>query len=192
MPAPKRPKANAKRPVGPEFGGQLGFGGSPSRGRGRERFLRGHLRTIVLEIVKTKPRHGYDVIKAIGEEFHGFYSPSAGSVYPILRELEEQGFVASSSEGGKTVYTITKDGAREIKTNEDKFADMRDRLRDRFRELGRYREIMREMADMTHFVFGRLRENGKSDTATIKELRVAMANFKSEVEEIMARAGGRR
>jgi hypothetical protein len=41
-------------------------------------------------------------------------------------------------------------------------------------------------------VFGKLRENGKSDTATIKKLRVAIANFKSEVEEIMARAGGDR
>jgi DNA-binding PadR family transcriptional regulator len=94
--------------------------------------MRGHLNMIVLEIVKEKPRHGYDVIKAIEEKFHGFYSPSAGSVYPILQELEDQGFVASSRESGKKVYAITKEGENELKKNEDKFSDMREHLRVRF------------------------------------------------------------
>ena len=44
---------------------------------------------------------------------------------------------------------------------------------------------MREMGYMTHFVFGRLRARGTSDTDTIKKLRIAIANFKSEVEEIL-------
>ena len=57
----------------------MGFG--RGRGFGRERLLRGHLNMIILEIIKERPRHGYDVIKAIEEKFHGFYSPSAGSVY---------------------------------------------------------------------------------------------------------------
>src|SRR5262245_38076032 len=98
-----RPRNAADMPFGHGVGGQFGFGGSFGRGRGRERLLRGHLKMIILEIVKEKPRHGYDVIKAIEERFHGFYSPSAGSVYPILRELDDQGFVASSQEGDKKI-----------------------------------------------------------------------------------------
>src|SRR5262245_20693512 len=146
----------------------FGMGFGRGRGFGRERLLRGHLNMIILELIKERPRHGYDVIKAIEDRFHGFYSPSAGSVYPILQELEDQGFVTSSEESGKKIYSITKDGERELKANHDKFSDMREHLRRRFGDMGRYSELMREMSDTTHFVFGKLRESGTSDTKTIK------------------------
>jgi len=163
----------------------FGMGFGRGRGFGRERLMRGHLNMIILEMIKDRPRHGYDVIKAIEEKFHGFYSPSAGSVYPILQELEDQGFVTSSEESGKKIYSITKDGEQELKANKDRFSNMREHLRHRFGEMGRYGELMREMGDMTHFVFGKLRESGTSDTATIRKLRIAIANFKSDVEEIL-------
>src|SRR5262245_717323 len=113
---------------------EMGFG--RGRGSGRERLLRGHLNLIILELIKERPRHGYDVIKAIEEKFHGFYSPSAGSVYPILQELEDQDFVASSLESGKKIYSITKDGEQELKANKNKFSEMREHLRHRFGDMG--------------------------------------------------------
>ena len=167
---------------------EMGFG--RGRGFGRERLMRGHLNMIILEIIKERPRHGYDVIKAIEEKFHGFYSPSAGSVYPILQELADHDFVTSSEESGKKIYSITKEGERELKANKDKFSDMREHLRHRLGDMGRYSELMREIGYMTHFVFGKLRERGTSDTETIKQLRIAIANFKSEVEEILASRKG--
>jgi DNA-binding PadR family transcriptional regulator len=163
----------------------FGMGLGRGRGFGRERLLRGHLKMIVLEIMQERPRHGYDVIKAIEEKFHGFYSPSAGSVYPILQELEDRDFVASSEENGKRVYSITKEGEHELKANNDKFSEMREHLRHRFGDMGRYGELLREMGDLTHFVFGKLRESGTGGTETIKKLRIAIANFKSDVEEIL-------
>jgi DNA-binding PadR family transcriptional regulator len=163
----------------------FGMGFGSGRGFGRQRLLRGHLNMIILEIIKERPRHGYDVIKAIEERFQGFYSPSAGSVYPILQELEVQDFVTSSEKSGKKIYTITKDGEQELKANHAKFSEMREHLRHRFGEMGRYSELMREMGYLMHFVFGTLRERGTSDRDTIKKLRIAIANFKSEVEEIL-------
>ncbi len=163
----------------------FGMGSGRGRGFGRERLMRGHLNVIILEVIKERPRHGYDVIKAIEERFHGFYSPSAGSVYPILQELEDQDFVTSSEESGKKIYSITKDGEHELKANKDKFSDMRDRLRHRLGDMRRYSELMREMDDMTHFVIGKLRESGTTDTKTIRKLRIAIATFKSDVEEIL-------
>ena len=156
-----------------------------SRSFGRERLMRGHLNLIVLELIKERPRHGYDVIKAIEEKFHGLYSPSAGSVYPILQELEDQDFVRSSEESGKKIYSITKDGEHQLKANKATFSDMRERLRQRLGDVERYSELMREMGYLTQFLFGKLRERGTSDTATIKKLRIAIANFKSEVEDIL-------
>jgi DNA-binding PadR family transcriptional regulator len=163
----------------------FGMGFGRGRGFGRQRLMRGHLNMIILEIIKERPRHGYDVIKAIEERFHGFYSPSAGSVYPILQELENHDFVTSSEETGKKIYSITKGGEQELKANKDKFSDMREHLRHRFGDIGRYSELMREMGYLTHFVFGKLLESATSDTGTIKKLRIAIANFKSEVEEIL-------
>jgi DNA-binding PadR family transcriptional regulator len=162
----------------------FGMGFGRGRGFGRERLMRGHLNLIILEIIKERPRHGYDVIKAIEERFHGFYSPSAGSVYPILQALEDRDCVTSSEESGKKIYSITKDGAQELKANKATFSDMREHLRHRLGDMGRYSELMREMGYLTQFVFGKLRESGSSDTAVIKKLRIAIANFKSEVEEI--------
>ena len=163
----------------------FGMGFGRGRGFGRERLVRGHLNMLILEIIKERPRHGYDVIKAIEEKFHGFYSPSAGSVYPILQELEDHDFVVSSPERGKKTYSITTAGEQELKANKDTFSAMREHLRSRFGDMGRYSELMREMGYLTHFVFGKLRESGTSDTAAIKQLRIAIANFKSEVEEIL-------
>src|SRR5262245_40843193 len=179
--------AHSRRDQGFAFG--MGFG--KGRGVGRERLLRGHLHMIILELIKERPRHGYDVIKAIEETFHGFYAPSAGSVYPILQQLEDQDFVTSSAESGKKIYAITKDGERELKANKDKLSEMRDHLRQRFGDMGRYGELVREMGDLTHFVFGKLRERGTSDPKTIRQVRIAIANFKSEIEEILReRKGG--
>jgi DNA-binding PadR family transcriptional regulator len=163
----------------------FGIGFGRGRGFGRARLMRGHLNLIVLELIKERPRHGYDVIKGIEEKFQGFYSPSAGSVYPILQELEDQDFVTSAQESGKKIYSITKEGEQELKANKEKFSDMRAHLRRRFGDMGRYGELMREMADTTQFVFGKLRESGTGDTDTIKKLRIAIANFKSDVEEIL-------
>jgi DNA-binding PadR family transcriptional regulator len=140
---------------------------------------------IILEIIKERPRHGYDVIKAIEEKFHGFYSPSAGSVYPILQELADHDFVRGSEESGKKTYSITKEGERELKASKDKFLDMREHLRHRFRDMGRYSELMREIGYIRISCVHKLRERGTSDTETIRKLRIAIVNFKSEVEEIL-------
>jgi hypothetical protein len=72
-----------------------------------------------------------------------------------------------------------------LKANKDKLSEMREHLRQRFGDMGRYCELLREMSDTTHFVFGKLRESDTIDTHTIKQVRIAIANFKSEVEEIL-------
>src|SRR5580658_9940138 len=85
------------RPFGHWFGGPRHFGQA-------KRFERGDLKPIILDLIYQKPRHGYDIIQELEKQFHGFYSPSPGSVYPILQLLEDQGFIISSRDNGKKVY----------------------------------------------------------------------------------------
>ena len=72
----------------------------------------GDLRLLVLQLLQEKPRHGYEIIKAIEERLAGAYSPSPGVVYPTLTLLEELGHATvAASEGARRLYAITGDGA---------------------------------------------------------------------------------
>src|SRR3982751_4377356 len=76
-----------------------GHGGHGRGGRsGLARFFaQGDLRLVILHLIAEKPRHGYELIKAIEERVAGAYSPSPGVVYPTLTLLEELGYVTVST-----------------------------------------------------------------------------------------------
>ncbi len=89
--------------------GRLHRGGGRS-GLGRF-FAHGDLRLVILHLIAEKPRHGYEIIKAIEDQVGGAYSPSPGVIYPTLTMLEELGHVTvSACDSGKKLHTITPAG----------------------------------------------------------------------------------
>jgi len=99
------------------FGGfRGGFAGGPAM-RAAKMLASGDLQLIILALLSEKPRHGYEIIKAIEEHSSGIYTPSPGMVYPALTYLEEMGFAASEAEGTKKLYRITDEGAAHLKAN---------------------------------------------------------------------------
>jgi len=91
--------------------------GEHHRGGRRRAFEQGDLRLVILKLVADEPRHGYDIIKAIEENFGGTYSPSPGVVYPTLTLLEDQGFATVTPEGAKKLYTATEEGLAFLEAN---------------------------------------------------------------------------
>jgi len=87
-------------------------------------FAHGALRLYLLSLVAEGDKHGYDIIRALSDRFGGTYSPSAGTVYPRLAKLEEEGLVATASDGRRTVYSITEAGRRELAARQDELADV--------------------------------------------------------------------
>ena len=77
-------------------------------------FAHGRLRLYLLKLLDESPRHGYEVIRLLEERFHGLYAPSAGTVYPRLAKLEQEGLVSHTVEGGRKVYRITDAGKAEL------------------------------------------------------------------------------
>jgi DNA-binding PadR family transcriptional regulator len=77
-------------------------------------FAHGSLRLYLLSLLAEQPRHGYELIQALSDRFGGTYSPSAGTIYPRLAKLEEDGLVSKSADGRKTVYEITDAGRTEL------------------------------------------------------------------------------
>ncbi len=99
--------------------------GERHRERGRHRgwwrrrvFDHGELRLVMLHLIAARPRHGYDIIKAIEERLGGAYAPSPGVVYPTLTLLEEQGHLrALPSSDGKKQFEITPAGEAHLAEN---------------------------------------------------------------------------
>jgi DNA-binding PadR family transcriptional regulator len=77
-------------------------------------FAHGHLRLYLLSLLAERSMHGYELIQALSDRFGGTYVPSAGTIYPRLAKLEEEGLVTKSIDGRKTVYEITDAGHAEV------------------------------------------------------------------------------
>ncbi len=85
-------------------------------------FAHGALRLYLLSLLESGPKHGYELIKALKERFGGTYSPSAGTIYPRLGKLEEEGLVATESAGRRTNYRITPAGLAELNLRREELA----------------------------------------------------------------------
>ncbi|MFB7998240.1 PadR family transcriptional regulator [Streptomyces sp. NPDC056002] len=97
-------------PFGPGFGPGPWGGGRGGRGGPRGRARRGDVRASILALLKDRPMHGYEMIQEIAERSGGAWKPSPGSVYPTLQLLEDEGLIASESEGGKKLFALTESG----------------------------------------------------------------------------------
>ena len=86
--------------------------GGPWRehGHGGGRRRRGDIRTAVLAALEESPAHGYEIIQRFEEKTAGMWRPSAGSIYPTLQLLEDEGLVRSYERDGKKVYELTDEG----------------------------------------------------------------------------------
>src|ERR1700724_3069636 len=93
--------------------------GRHGRGGGLGRFFaHGDLRLVILHLIAEKPRHGYEIIKAIEEQVAGAYSPSPGVIYPTLTLLEELAYVTvSAGDGAKKLHQITAEGRAFLDAN---------------------------------------------------------------------------
>ena len=79
------------------------------RGRGRP-IRRGEIRPLILALLTRKPMHGYEIIQLLEAQSGGRWRPSAGSVYPTLQQLADEGLVTSEEVDGRRTYTLTDAG----------------------------------------------------------------------------------
>ena len=93
-------------------------------------FQKGDLKYVILDLIKDKPRYGYEIIRILEERSHGFYAPSPGAVYPTLQLLEEMGYITATQQDGKKVYTITEEGRLFLDTREEFAEGIKKHMRD--------------------------------------------------------------
>jgi DNA-binding PadR family transcriptional regulator len=163
------------RHAGPRGRGGFGRDGGPGwsedgpgfgRGGRRRMFDGGELKLVLLKLIADKPRHGYDLIRAIEERTGGAYAPSPGIVYPTLTLLSDMGLIdEQSSEGARKQFAVTAEGTAHLTEHAAEVIAMFARLD----ELGAVRErtdvmpIRRAMHNLKSVLMHRLGEGLDKD-----------------------------
>jgi DNA-binding PadR family transcriptional regulator len=96
-------------------------------------FSHGDLRLYLLSLLAESPQHGYGIIQALTDRTGGTYTPSAGTIYPRLAKLEEEGLVTKTVDGRTTIYAITDAGRAELASREGDLAGIESGLADSVR-----------------------------------------------------------
>ncbi len=78
-------------------------------------FKAGFLKLVVLKLIARGPTHGYALIKEIEKATDAEWSPSPGSIYPALQELEVEGLIEVHNEGRRRMYEITGKGQETLR-----------------------------------------------------------------------------
>src|SRR4051794_35446652 len=93
-----------------------GYGRHEMRGggRGRHRVRRGDVRSAILALLDDRPMHGYEMITELEERTGGRWRPSAGSIYPTLQLLEDEGLVTAEEVDGRKVFSLTEAGRNQV------------------------------------------------------------------------------
>jgi len=147
-------------------------------------FQKGDLKYVILDLLKEKPRYGYEIIRHLEESSHGFYKPSAGVVYPTLQMLEEMGYAISKERDSKKVYKITKQGLDFLNEQSD-FADkVKSHMRDQwdhgnFKVIG---QIIGEVVKLRRFLVFRIRHTSPEK---IEEVSKIITKARQEIESIL-------
>jgi DNA-binding PadR family transcriptional regulator len=108
-------------------------------------FRHGRLRLYLLRLLDEEPRHGYEVIRMLRDQFMGVYAPSPGTIYPRLARLEEEGLVTHDDVDGRKVYRITEAGRQELHERGDELAELEQELSDSVRDI--VRETVRSLRE---------------------------------------------
>ena len=174
---------------GRQFGGHWGsnwktWTGATGRKRRMHIFESGEVKFVILRLLKEQPRHGYDIIKALEEKMWGCYTPSAGTIYPTLQLLEDQGYVRSVTADGKKVYHITPEGERFLAEHRDVLEDIFERVRETVRDFagGATGELNGAFARLATSVYKHAWRKGPEDPA-IRRVTEILRKATDDIEQ---------
>jgi DNA-binding PadR family transcriptional regulator len=148
-------------------------------------FGSGEVKFVILRLLKEKPRHGYEVMRALEEKMGGCYTPSAGTVYPTLQLLEDEGHVRAEEVDGKKVYHITPEGERYLEEHRDFLDEILDRVRETVRDFtgGGIGEVQGAFAHLTGVTFKRAWRRGPDDPA-LQRVAEILRKAADDIEQV--------
>jgi DNA-binding PadR family transcriptional regulator len=163
------------------FGGFGGPGGGGPPWRGGRKARRGDIRTAALLLLAEEPRNGYQIMQEVQERSEGAWSPSPGSVYPALQQLEDEGLIRSEEVDGRKLFRLTDEGLASVKERDPEqpapWEQMSGDLGSRAHELGK---VMREVA----YAFAQVMRAGNEEQQ--EQARKVLVTARRELYRILA------
>jgi len=178
-----------KRGRGGHFRSFFGFGEGHGRGGnpwgGRRFFEAGEVRIALLALLEDGPKHGYELMKELEARSGGTYKASAGTVYPNLQMLEDEGLIrAETRDDGKRVFVITAEGRAELERNQG----TADRIWDRASDWDGWADAaspggLEIMGPLIRLAQAAFKTAGKADEARIERVRSILTKAREELEK---------
>ena len=137
-------------------------------------FGHGDLRLYMLKLLDERPRHGYEIIRALEDRFYGLYTPSAGTIYPRLASMEEDGFIAHEVVDGRKVYRLTDAGRAELADRREEMENLEDRVRTSSRNVAReiradVKESIRDLREELRAAAGQVRREERRVRRSVRD-----------------------
>jgi len=154
--------------------------GGPRGPRGSRRG-RGQMRAAILLLLAEEPRHGYQIITELTDRSEGAWHPSPGAVYPAIGQLEAEGLVQVTDDGGRRLAALTDAGRTHV-------AEHRDELGTPWTQSGP-RGHDRELREAVHAVGGAAREVARTGTPEqAARVREILERTRREIYLVLAEA----
>lgn len=138
-------------------------------------FGHGDLRLWLLKLIHESPRHGYEIISALEEQFLGLYSPSPGTVYPRLAALEGEGLIeVVREEEGRKIYALTDAGREELERRADELRQLGDHLARSAKDIAReiredVKASVRDLKEQVRMAAREVRRDQRREARVIRE-----------------------
>jgi DNA-binding PadR family transcriptional regulator len=171
---------------------------------------KGYIRIATLTLLSKKPYHGYEIMKEIRERTRGFWAPTPGGMYPILKDLQEAGYIEGEwdvkTRRRKRIYRITQSGMTVLRRALEKENQLADSMRNLFEEYMRgvldvnlqpvspfsmprpLAELLKEPNENEETTIRQLEEQTKQIQEMSKKLRKRYLDIKKKLVELKRKA----
>ena len=170
---------------------------------------KGYIRIATLILLSRKPYHGYEIMKEIRERTRGFWKPTAGGMYPILKDLQKSGYIHgqwdAQTKRRKRIYKITESGRTVLKRALAKENQLADAMRNLFNQYitgvlevetrpnsaltipRPLTEMLKETNEKEEDTIRRLEEQSRQIQKTIKQLQKTLGTTKKRLHALHQR-----
>jgi DNA-binding PadR family transcriptional regulator len=167
---------------------------------------KGYIRIATLILLSKKPHHGYEIMKEIKERTRGFWKPTAGGMYPILKDLQKSGYIQgewdAKTRRRKKIYKATESGRAVLKRALAKENQLADTMRNLFEEYMKgvlevdtqpdsvlsiprpLSELLKETNEKEEDTIRRLEEQHKQIQNMIKQLQRRLRTIKKRLRKL--------
>ncbi len=163
----------------PDHGPHRGHGGGHRHGHGG-RGRRGDVRNSILALIAESPMNGYQLIQAIAERSQGLWKPGAGSIYPALGLLVDEGMLIENEIDGKKSFSLSEAGKNYCNQNAAELAAPWERVAGPGRGVPELRQEMKQLDDaVRHVAMG-------GDTDAMAKVRDILSGARKDIYRLLA------